>query len=166
LALDFDGVMTDDGVYVTEDGCEFVRCSRSDGMGLSLLRAAGFPVVVISKETNAVVGARCKKLKIPCVQACDDKLPVLERIAAENSALMTEVIYVGNDVNDISCLRAVGCGLAVPDAHPYALQAATAILRSRGGHGAVREICDLILRRLADTSRVRSRRGAARRRTT
>ena len=85
LVLDFDGVMTDNRVLVFEDGREAVLCSRGDGMGLELLRKAGVPVAVISKEINPVVGARCRKLKIPYLQGIEDKLAELARMVARAS---------------------------------------------------------------------------------
>jgi N-acylneuraminate cytidylyltransferase len=145
LALDFDGVMTDNRVLVFEDGREAVLCSRGDGMGLDLLRATGIPILVISKEGNPVVTARCRKLKIPCEQGVADKLPVLERAARERGVALSQVAFMGNDVNDLSCLRAVGLGIAPADAHPQVLRQADLITIAAGGVGAVREVCDLLM---------------------
>ena len=150
LVLDFDGVMTDNGVYVDENGHEFVRCSRFDGMGITLLRRIGFPVVVLSTETNAVVAARCRKLEIECMQALDNKLAAFDELVRQMNVDPADVVFVGNDVNDIGCLRRAGCGLVVADAHAEAKKAADAILSRRGGQGAVREVCDLILARLKE----------------
>jgi N-acylneuraminate cytidylyltransferase len=148
LVLDFDGVLTDDRVYVNQDGIEMVACTRGDGMGITLLRRAGFPVVVISTEKNPVVAARCRKLAIECRQGCDDKAAELRRLLAERGVPAAGVIYVGNDVNDLGCLRLAGCGFAVADAHPLVKKAARAVLSRPGGQGAVRETAELILVRL------------------
>ena len=78
LILDFDGVMTDNRVLVMQDGTEGVMCNRSDGLGIGMLRKQGFPIFVISTETNPVVSARCKKLKSPCTQGHEDKLAALK----------------------------------------------------------------------------------------
>lgn len=145
LALDFDGVMTDNRVVVFEDGREAVLCSRGDGMGLELVRKAGFPVVVISKEGNPVVGARCRKLKIPCEQGVEDKVQVLDRIVAERQLRLADVAFFGNDVNDLPCMRIVGLAIAPADAHPLVLAQADYVTSAPGGIGAVREICDLLL---------------------
>ena len=144
--MDFDGVFTDNRALVFEDGREAVFVSRADGMGISRLREANFPMVVISSERNPVVLARCKKLQIECLQAIDDKLPVLMQWTEKNGLSLSEVAYVGNDINDIECLNAAGVGIAPVDAHRLALQAANLVLAAPGGHGAIREISDTILR--------------------
>src|SRR5512132_3744757 len=150
LVLDFDGVMTDNRVLVFDDGREAVLCSRGDGMGLEMLRKAGVPLAVISKEINPVVGARCAKLKIPCLQGIGDKLAELTRIARERGLELAQVGYVGNDVNDLQCMRAAGAAIAPADAHPDALRAADIVTAASGGFGAVREVCDLLLAARAD----------------
>jgi 3-deoxy-D-manno-octulosonate 8-phosphate phosphatase, YrbI family len=145
LVLDFDGVMTDNRVLVFEDGREAVLCNRSDGLGLERVRAAGLPLAVISKERNPVVAARCRKLKIACEQGVDDKLTVLQRIAAEQGVGLADVAFIGNDINDLPCLTSVGVAIAPADAYPEVLRIADIITAATGGFGAVREICDLIL---------------------
>jgi YrbI family 3-deoxy-D-manno-octulosonate 8-phosphate phosphatase len=145
LALDFDGVVTDNRVLVFEDGREAVLCNRSDGLGLERLRAAGLPVVVISKERNPVVSARCRKLSIPCEQGIEDKLDVLKRICGERGLSLGEVAFFGNDVNDLACLSASGLALAPADAHADVIRQAHYVTVAPGGIGAVREICDLWL---------------------
>ena len=145
LALDFDGVMTDNRVLVLEDGREGVLCNRSDGLGLDRLRHSGLPLAVISKEVNPVVSARCRKLKLPCEQGIDDKLTVLKRIAGEHGVALADVAYVGNDINDLACLTAVGIPIAPADAYPEVLRVAHIVTAANGGFGAVREVCDLIL---------------------
>lgn len=150
LIMDFDGVLTDNSVTVDQTGCESVTCDRSDGLGLSALRQLGLRMLVLSKEQNPVVKARCAKLQIPCHHGVDDKLPQLLRYCAEHGIAIERCIYVGNDTNDIECLSAVGCGVAVADAHPEAKRHARLVLRSAGGRGALRELCDLILAQRAD----------------
>lgn len=148
LVLDFDGVMTDDKVYVLQDGTEAVACTRGDGLGITLLNRAGFPVLILSTEENPVVGARARKLKVECIQGVRDKRAELERIFRERGLDPAQVIYVGNDVNDVPCLELCGCGLAVEDAHPVAKQVARGVLSHPGGRGAVREVAELILLRI------------------
>jgi N-acylneuraminate cytidylyltransferase len=145
LVFDFDGVMTDNRVLVFEDGREAVLCNRGDGMGLEMLRKAGVPLAVISKEINPVVGARCRKLQIPYLQGIEDKLRALAKMAADRRLELAQVAYMGNDVNDLQCMRAVGLAIAPGDSHPEALQAAGLITSAHGGFGAVREVCDLLL---------------------
>ncbi len=145
LIMDFDGVLTDNRVIVDQNGVESVVCSRGDGFGLELLRKAGLPLLVVSKERNPVVSARCKKLQIPCLQGIDDKLTALRAWANEQGFESAELVFVGNDVNDIECLQWVGCAVAVHDSHPDVLKVAHLVLERDGGQGAIRELCELIL---------------------
>lgn len=149
LALDFDGVLTDNRVLVSEDGKEAVLCDRGDGLGLQMLRGKGIEVIVISKEKNPVVSARCRKLGIECIQACDDKLEALKQKAESRKLKRAEIAYVGNDVNDLECLRWVGLPIAVADAVPEVKATAKMITTRPGGRGAVREICDLLVNSVA-----------------
>ena len=148
LVLDFDGVMTDNLALVDETGRESVRVNRSDGLGLERLRASGLPILVLSKEKNPVVTARARKLKLEVLQGIDAKLPALRDWAAAKGLALADLVYVGNDDNDVECLAAVGCGVAVADAYPAARAAARLVLQRAGGQGAVREVCDLLHARL------------------
>ena len=145
IAFDFDGVFTDNRVYVMENGDEAVVCNRSDGMGISMLIARGVPLVIISTEKNPVVAARGAKLNLEVIQGVNDKLPKLVEWASTNGLTLDQVAFLGNDVNDVECLRRSGLGVAVADAYPAALDAADFVLTGKGGHGAVREIADLWL---------------------
>ena len=147
LFLDFDGVMTDNRVWTDQDGRETVAASRADGYGIVLLKKAGVDVVVISKEKNPVVAARCRKLGIEYQQGIDDKTDILKREQAKRGVDPAETIFVGNDLNDLPAFPLVGWGVAVADAEPEVLRKADFVLSKNGGHGAVREICDLILER-------------------
>lgn len=147
LVMDFDGVLTDDAVHVSQDGTESVRCHRGDGLGLEMLRQQGLPLFVLSRETNPVVSARAKKLRIEVVQGSKQKAEVLAQWARENGHNLAEVMYVGNDLNDLECFQIVGWPVAVADAHPQVRLAARQILQNPGGHGAVRELAELLLRR-------------------
>lgn len=144
VAFDFDGVFTNNMVYVSEDGSEMVRCTRSDGIGLQKLREAGIETIIISTEANPVVSARARKLKIDCVQDCRDKRAVLEERTAKIGISLEQVAFVGNDINDLACLTGVGLPIVVKDAHPDVVPVARYQTRQPGGQGAVREICDLI----------------------
>jgi len=143
IAFDFDGVFTDNMVFVFQDGTEAVRCSRSDGIGLQKLRRLGIESVIISTEANPVVSARARKLKIRCIQDCQDKRAVLEDIAHEKGITLREVAFVGNDINDLSCLECVALPIVVQDAYQDVVPTALFQTSRPGGHGAVREICDL-----------------------
>ncbi len=145
LVMDFDGVLTDNKVSVDQNGIESVRCDRSDGLGLELLRRTPVRILVLSKEQNPVVAARCRKLQVECLHGVDTKLQVLTDWCRKQKIGLNEVLYVGNDANDIDCLQASGIGAAPADAHPSALAAAKIHLKHNGGNGAIREICDAIL---------------------
>ena len=147
IVFDFDGVFTDNRVIVNEEGQESVICNRSDGLGISAIKKYGLSLLVLSKEKNPVVQKRCEKLGIPCVQGIDDKKTFLAAWLEENAIPPKDVIYLGNDVNDIECLKYVGCGVVVADAHDDAKKASKIILKNKGGHGAVRELCDLVMSR-------------------
>ena len=149
IAFDFDGVFTDNMVYVFENGTEAVRCFRSDGIGLQKLKKYGIETVIISTEANPVVSARARKLKIRCIQDCQDKRAVLEAIVQEKNITLQEVAFVGNDINDLPCLECVGLPIVVQDAYPEVLPTARFQTQRPGGHGAVREICDLFERALS-----------------
>ncbi|MBI4436400.1 MAG: HAD hydrolase family protein [Candidatus Omnitrophica bacterium] len=145
IVFDFDGVFTDNGVLVHEDGSESVFCSRADGLGISLLAAKGILMVVLSTEENPVVSARSKKLGLPCYQGVRDKFQALKALLEEKRIDAEDVVYVGNDINDLKCMEWVGCGVAVKDAEPAVLAKAKVVLKKEGGRGAVRELCDLVM---------------------
>lgn len=144
VAFDFDGVFTDNLVYVLQGGTEAVRCSRADGLGLRMLERLGIEPLILSTETNPLVVERASKLKIGCFPACEDKADVLQRILSERGLTHDQVAFVGNDVNDLTCLTTVGLAIVVHDAHADVLPVAHYRTRTAGGHGAVREVCDLI----------------------
>jgi sialic acid synthase len=144
VVFDFDGVFTDGMVYVGEDGRESVRCNRSDGLGLERLGQSGVAVLILSTETNPVVAARAAKLKVPCVHGQKKKVDALKVYATEHGLTLDQIAYVGNDINDADCLKAVGLPVVVHDAWPEVARLAKVRTERAGGQGAVREICDLI----------------------
>ena len=145
IAFDFDGVFTDNRVYVNQNGEETVACDRSDGMGIQMLRKTGIPLVIISTEKNSVVAVRGAKLRLEVLQGIDDKLPTLSKWAAGHNLVLADVAFVGNDINDVECLVGSGLGVVVADAYPVAAAAADLQLSRDGGRGAVREFSDLWL---------------------
>ena len=148
LVLDFDGVMTDDRVWVDQEGQESVAANRRDGLGVAMLRKAGIPMVVLSTETNPIVAARCRKLELTAIQGVGDKWAVLSSMLQERRLDPRHVVYLGNDVNDLPCFPLVGYAVAVADAHPDVIAQADLVLTCKGGHGAVRELCDKIIQNL------------------
>lgn len=145
IVFDFDGVHTDDRVFVDQDGRESVVCSRRDGMGIEILRGLGIPMVVLSKETNPVVAARCRKLKLDHFHGVDDKLGLLRSWLADRGFEASRCLYVGNDINDLDCMRHVGMSAAPRDAHARVLAEAGLVLDADGGRGAIRLLADDIV---------------------
>jgi 3-deoxy-D-manno-octulosonate 8-phosphate phosphatase (KDO 8-P phosphatase) len=146
LVFDFDGVLTDNKVLVLEDGREAVFCNRADGLAFDALRRVGFPTLIMSTETNPVVRARAKKLKVEALQAIADKGTTIREYCAANGTDPRTVAFVGNDVNDLPAFKVVGYPIAVADAHPLVKKSAWKVLKTRGGQGVAREIVETILR--------------------
>jgi YrbI family 3-deoxy-D-manno-octulosonate 8-phosphate phosphatase len=148
LIMDFDGVHTDDRVLVLPDGTEAVTCSRRDGMGLEMLRKAGIRLLILSKERNPIVHRRAEKLGIPCLNAIDDKETALDTWLREHGLTWREIAFIGNDINDVPCMRRAGISFCPADGHESAKNAASgSVLSLNGGNGAIREACDSILAR-------------------
>jgi len=153
VVFDFDGVMTDNRVWVGHDGAELVACNRSDGLGLDALRHLGIDLFVLSTEANTVVAARCRKLGLPFEQNVRNKANRLWGLLRERGIAPSDVVYLGNDINDVDCMGIVGCGVAVADAHPDVRRIADVTLSRAGGHGAVRELCDRLAAHLSSRRR-------------
>lgn len=146
VVFDFDGVFTDNRVWVSETGVESVACWRGDGIGLRRLDSVGVAYLIVSTEPNPVVALRAEKLRARCVHGVDDKLAVVRDEAARAGVELGRVAYVGNDVNDADCLEAVGLPVVPADAWPEVVPAARWVLERPGGHGCVRELCDAVAR--------------------
>lgn len=151
LALDFDGVITDNGVYVDSDGREMVRSDRYDSIGLNTLKKCGAVAIVIltgEPKNIGLVPLRAKKLGVDCHCGLGpgEKLPVLQELIRKLNIGLENVCYIGNDINDLDCLKNVGLAVAVADSHSDILGSVDFITSKSGGHGAVREICDLLIR--------------------
>jgi N-acylneuraminate cytidylyltransferase len=145
VVMDFDGVLTDNRVWVDENGIESVAAYRSDSLGIEITREqTGIQFLVISKEVNPVVAARCRKMRVPFLQAIDDKPATLRQALVERGVDPARTIFVGNDINDLPCFGVVACAVVPVDAEPEELRQADLVLTRRGGHGAVRELCDLL----------------------
>ena len=150
VVFDFDGVFTDNTVLVSEEGIEFVRCWRGDGLGLRQLERLGIQPIIISTEENPVVTVRSHKLAVRCFQGSKDKRITLETVLAEMKLSLDAVAYVGNDINDACCLEIVALPIVVQDAHPAVLQLGRFRTQTPGGYGAVREVCDMFKQVLED----------------
>jgi YrbI family 3-deoxy-D-manno-octulosonate 8-phosphate phosphatase len=145
VVFDFDGVITDNRVWVDENGFERVAANRSDSLGVRYMLQAGVEMMILSLEVNKVVAARAKKMGIPALHGINDKVTTLRNLLNERHIPPENVIFVGNDTNDLGCFDLVGYAVAVGDAQPVVKRAADLVLSQFGGRGAVREFCDLIL---------------------
>ncbi|WP_405586638.1 cytidylyltransferase domain-containing protein [Streptomyces sp. NBC_01190] len=145
VVLDFDGTQTDDRVLIDAEGHETVTVHRGDGLGIAALRRAGLPVLILSTETNPVVAARARKLRVPVLHGIDRKDLALKQWCEENGIAPERVLYAGNDVNDLGCFALVGWPVAVAGAHDVVRAAARAVTTAHGGRGAIREIAAWLL---------------------
>jgi len=147
LVMDFDGVFTDDTVITDQDGRESVLCSRSDGFGLDMLRQQGkVHAIILSREENPVVSARARKLKLEVYQGVQDKAQATQQLIKKHNLAQAEVIYIGNDLNDLPVLPYVGYFACPQDAHSEVIRRADLVLSKPGGRGAIRELIEIILR--------------------
>ncbi|TLY41509.1 MAG: HAD-IIIA family hydrolase [Nitrospirae bacterium] len=146
FATDVDGVLTDAGMYYSESGEELKKFNTRDGMGIKLLQCAGLITALITMEETKLVTRRAEKLAIPEVhQGARDKLAVMREMVARHGLTLQQVAYIGDDVNDLEVLNAVGFSAAPADALPAVRNAVDYVCRQKGGEGAVREVADLIL---------------------
>jgi 3-deoxy-D-manno-octulosonate 8-phosphate phosphatase (KDO 8-P phosphatase) len=155
LTLDVDGVMTDGWLYYTEKGEELKRFNVKDGLGIQLLMKSGIKVAIVSNGTSSSVQHRAKKLGIShCLLGIEDKLTAIKKLCDNFNLSLEQVAHVGDDLVDLSALEAVGCPMTVADAIEENKRQAIYITQALGGHGAVREICDLIRASNAESSNV------------
>ena len=146
LVCDVDGVFSDGRIYLGNDGEELKAFHTKDGFGIKALGASGVAVAIITGRNSSVVANRMKALNVAhIIQGQEDKLPALAELAQQLNIPLDNVAYIGDDVPDLRCIEAVGLGISVADAHPQVLNSANYITFTRGGFGAVREVCDLIM---------------------
>ncbi len=153
VICDFDGVVTDNLVITDQDGKESVVASRSDSMHIKKLREMGIEVMILSSEPNPVVMARAKKMGVEAMHGIgmQDKGRVMREVLEQKNVKAGHVIYLGNDLNDLPCFEIAGWSVAVADAYPEVIRAADHVLTKSGGHGAIRELCELILKNVVTT---------------
>ncbi len=144
IVYDFDGVMTNNKVTLNELGHESVMVNRSDGLAISELKRMGIPQIILSTEKNKVVQQRAKKLGIPCFNGIQNKRYVLEDYIHQNNISKANVAYLGNDINDLECMRLVGFPIAPSDADWKIKKIAKFITKAKGGDGVIREIMNII----------------------
>lgn len=147
FATDVDGVLTDAGMYYSESGDEWKKFNTRDGMGIKLLQKAGLITAIVTQERTRLVARRAEKLAIPELhQGVMDKLTVMRDMARRHGISLKQVMYIGDDVNDIEALQAVGVSAAPADGLPQVLDVVDYVCRQKGGEGAVRELAEMILR--------------------
>jgi 3-deoxy-D-manno-octulosonate 8-phosphate phosphatase (KDO 8-P phosphatase) len=143
--FDVDGTLTDGRLYLDANGGETKAFHVRDGQGLALLRRAGIAVAFITARPGAVAARRAAELCAECHSEVGDKPAFVQALALERNLRMAEVSFMGDDLADLAAMRGAGLAAAPADAHPLALEQAHWRSRARGGEGAAREFCDLLL---------------------
>ena len=146
IIYDFDGVMTDNKVYVDQNGREMVQVNRADGLGVAEIKKLGIKQIIISTEKNSVVTARANKLGIYCLQGIEIKKKALIDYCYKNDYKLQNVAYIGNDINDKDAMQNAGITFCPADAHDSIKEIADHVLITKGGHGVIRELLDLIIK--------------------
>ena len=142
FVFDFDGVLTNNLVFIDENGKESVSCSRSDGLAFDALRKLNKPVYILSTEKNPVVKARAKKLNIPVIQGISNKAEEIKELTNQNQFNLKKVLYVGNDLNDYLAMKLCGYTACPADSHPKIKLISNICLKSSGGNGVIRELLE------------------------
>lgn len=147
IVYDFDGVMTDNKVVLREDGIESVIVNRSDGLAIALFKGLGLPQVIITTEKNKVVATRAKKLGIPLIRGVENKMSVLGTYCRQRRISLSNVVYIGNDLNDLEAMKGVGFPMCPADACAEVRHVSKVVFQAKGGDGVVRELFGLIHRK-------------------
>ena len=143
--FDFDGVLTNNLVYLNQSKEEWVVCSRADGLAFDALRKLQKPVYILSTEKNPVVTARAEKLKIPVLQGIDNKMKSIKDLADREQFNLKNILYVGNDINDFQAMQLCGYTACPSDSHKKIKELSSIVLNNRGGDGVVRELLEEVL---------------------
>ncbi len=145
IVYDFDGVMTDNRVIIFQDGTEAVIVNRSDGLGVERFCSLGIPQLILSTETTPVVKARAAKLHLEVIASCKDKKNALKKYCKKMKYDLSNVVYIGNDINDLEAMKIVGYPIAPADAHIEVKKIAKIITKTMGGDGVIRELLDIFM---------------------
>ena len=145
FVFDFDGVLTDNIVHIDNNGNEMVSCSRADGLAFDVLRKLDKPCQILSTENNTVVSARANKLGISVLQGVKNKEKALRNLVKRKSYKLSNILYVGNDLNDYNSMRISGLSVCPADSHPKIKKISNFVLKTNGGKGVVRELLEDIL---------------------
>lgn len=159
FATDVDGVLTDAGMYYSESGDEWKKFNTRDGMGIKLLQKAGLITAIVTQERTRLVARRAEKLAIPELhQGVIDKLAVIRDMAERHGISLCHIAYIGDDVNDIEALKAVGFSATPADGLPQVRKVVDHVCQLKGGEGAVRELAEMILQSRCETKNTARRR--------
>ena len=143
FVFDFDGVLTDNTVYLDENGKESVRCNRGDGLGFNILEKMGVKSYIISSEKNKVVSERASKLNVPLLYGgIANKSKILYDLSVRDGLDLSRVFYTGNDVNDFQAMKICGFSACPADSHPEIKKISKIVLNTSGGDGVVRELLE------------------------
>lgn len=142
FVFDFDGVLTNNLVHLDQDGKEFVSCSRADGLAFDVLNKLKIPSYILSTELNSVVSERAKKLKITAIQGVPNKLRELKDLSKRDNFKIKNVLYVGNDLNDLQVMQICGFTACPSDSHPSIKKISDVVLKTPGGNGVARELLE------------------------
>ena len=146
LVFDFDGVLTNNFVYLNQEGVESVACSRADGLAFDVLRKLNKPTFILSTEKNSVVEIRAKKLKIPVIQGVSDKVEAIKDLVDEYNYNLKNILYIGNDLNDYLVMKLCGYSACPADSHPKIKHISDVCLNANGGNGVARELLEEVLK--------------------
>jgi len=145
FVFDFDGVLTNNLVYLDQNGKESVSCSRADGLAFDVLRKLDKSAFILSTENNPVVTMRAKKLKVSVIQGVEDKVEAIKKLVNKNNYNLKNILYVGNDLNDYLVMRLCGYAICPIDSHPKIKEISNVVLKTNGGNGVVRELLEDVL---------------------
>ena len=144
LFTDFDGCLTDDRVWLNQEGEEFVAANRKDGLAVKRLRNLGVQVVIASTETNKVVLARGNKMGVEVLQGLADKAEAIEQYLKQKGLSWNDIWYIGNDVNDLGAIERANLSICPADAVKKVRKSVDVVLKTKGGYGILSEIATLL----------------------
>ena len=144
MIVDFDGVLTDNKVYLDNSGNEFVSCSRADGLAFKCIKKLNKKTFIVSSESNSVVTYRGKKLGVPVIQAVHDKVKTIDKILENDNIDLDKLLYVGNDINDLNIIKKCGYSVCPKDSHHLVKKSVNFVLETNGGNGVARDLIENI----------------------
>jgi 3-deoxy-D-manno-octulosonate 8-phosphate phosphatase (KDO 8-P phosphatase) len=147
LLLDVDGVLTDGGIIYNDNGAETKVFNVKDGLGIRLLMEAGIHLGIVTGRRSNALYSRCKDLGINLIyDGVSNKIDVLDELLNQTGVSVEEIAFIGDDLPDLALMKMIGLSISVADAHKSILDNADMVTSAKGGHGAVREACEAILK--------------------